>query len=154
VITHEVFHCLETEIDRAPIHKWINEGLARWVDLALFPKTNLRGALENLSESYNTPQRPLSKRAYDAVGFWAHVEDATGNLWHEIPKIIRADAHHGDAHAAHQRGQPSSQRSATRIASVSSSTQGVSASTGLPKPNSRSEPSLAFMAAFPRARMR
>jgi hypothetical protein len=92
VIAHEVFHCFQKEIAPLAYHenKWLEEGLARWVDLTLFPNTHLALALKALTEYYATPGKPLFTRSYDAVGFWAHVQDVTGNLWRRIPAIVRA----------------------------------------------------------------
>jgi hypothetical protein len=101
VLAHEVFHCFEWEITRRLTHDWVTEGLARWVDLTLFPHTHLAGALESLTQYYDTPQQSLFRRSYDAVGFWAHAEDKTHDLWAKIPEIIRTDAYGSDAAAAH-----------------------------------------------------
>ncbi|MGA9875516.1 MAG: hypothetical protein WBQ21_06890 [Solirubrobacteraceae bacterium] len=99
VLAHEVFHCFEAEITRRDLHAWVDEGLARWVDLTLFPQTHLKEALGSLTQYYNNPQRPLFQRSYDAVGFWAHVQDKTHDLWSKIPDIIRTDAYVSDASA-------------------------------------------------------
>jgi hypothetical protein len=44
-------------------------GLARWVDMTLFPHTHLSESLASLTQYYNSPQRSLLMRSYDAVGF-------------------------------------------------------------------------------------
>ena len=92
ILAHEVFHCFEKEITpEAPTEdNWIEEGLARWVDLTLFPHTHLAIALDSLSSYYAHPEKSLFARSYDAVGFWAHVEDVDHDLWGRIPTIVRA----------------------------------------------------------------
>jgi hypothetical protein len=94
VIAHEVFHCFQKEITpQAKFESgWLEEGLARWVDLSLFPNTHLAVALGSLTEYYETPERELFDRKYDAVGFWAHVQDVTHELWKHIPAIVFAGA--------------------------------------------------------------
>jgi hypothetical protein len=98
VVAHEVFHCFQKEItpEAKYEHNWIEEGLARWVDLSLFPKTHLAAALKALTEYFASPQKSVFARSYDAVGFWAHVQDVTGNLWSRIPAIVRAGVHDHD----------------------------------------------------------
>jgi hypothetical protein len=100
VIAHEVFHCFQKEITpQAKFESgWLEEGLARWVDLTLFPNTHLAVALGSLTEYYETPERSLFDRRYDAVGFWAHVQDVTGELWKRIPAIVKAGVdYHNEA---------------------------------------------------------
>jgi hypothetical protein len=98
VIAHEVFHCFQKEITPEAKYEsgWLEEGLARWVDLTLFPKTHLAVALASLTEYYETPARSLFDRRYDAVGFWAHVQDVTHDLWKRIPEIVRAGVNYKD----------------------------------------------------------
>jgi hypothetical protein len=105
VLVHEVFHCYEHQIAPAMTRfneaggavknegEWIIEGLAKWVDLTFFPLVAPAGfedGIKSLTEYYKTPSRSLFARAYDAVGFWAHVQDVSGDLWNRIPDILRA----------------------------------------------------------------
>lgn len=95
ILAHEVFHCFEKEIapDNGEENDWISEGLARWVDLTLFPATHLQVALASLTNYYASPGKSLFSRRYDSVGFWAHVQDVYGDLWERIPAIVRAGIH-------------------------------------------------------------
>jgi hypothetical protein len=99
VLAHEVFHCYEHEIAPGFLShegKWIWEGLARWVDMTLFPNTTSNKSLKSLSYYYDTPSTSLPERdhdpetGHDGVGFWAHVQDVTGDLWLRIPEILKA----------------------------------------------------------------
>ncbi len=74
-------------------------GLARWADLTLFPHTGFAVALKALTEYYGSPRKSLFTRSYDAVGFWAHLQDTTGKLWERIPAIVRGDVGGNDARA-------------------------------------------------------
>ena len=96
VLAHEVFHCFEHQIAPDIVTKdgeknaspWVIEGLARWVDLDLYPSdpdTELYGAIPYYVDHSG---RGLFERTYDAAGFWGHVEDVTHDLWKRIPKII------------------------------------------------------------------
>ncbi len=128
VLIHEDFHCYEHQIApdawrvvhhtlKEEAHRgilegklgdegerveanWIIEGLARWVDLTLYPATE-EGGLKNLTEYYETPKRSLFTRSYDSVGFWAHLQDVSGGaLWHRIPAIIQAGVNFNNQKAA------------------------------------------------------
>ena len=107
VLAHEVFHCFEHQI--APdivttngnpnASSWVIEGLARWVDLDLYPTNPDKELYGSVPYYVDHPARGLFARTYDAVGFWGHLEDVTHDLWHRIPKIIEddVDLHDGAA---------------------------------------------------------
>gem|GEM_PF-6940075 len=101
VLLHEVFHCYEYDItpNSHSDHEWVMEGLARWADLTIFPRTGFGLALKALTQYYGSPQKSLFARSYDAVGFWAHLQDTTGKLWERIPAIVRGDVGGDDARA-------------------------------------------------------
>lgn len=115
VLVHEDFHCYEHQFapDMSRVvgddgsdkneGDWIIEGLAKWVDLTLFPLVGEGGfeeGLKSLTQYYSTPGTTLFDRSYDAVGFWAHVQDLTGDLWARIPAIVRAGANEHNQPAA------------------------------------------------------
>ncbi len=41
---------------------------------------------------FGTSTATLFSRSYDAVGFWGHLEDVSGDLWARIPSILRKAA--------------------------------------------------------------
>jgi hypothetical protein len=91
-LAHEVFHCFQ--FDLAPstwktIPDWIMEGMADWAALSVDPVSyaNTDGALGTYLTS---TRKPLFSRDYDAVGFWGHVQDVTGNLWSRVAQILNA----------------------------------------------------------------
>jgi hypothetical protein len=99
IITHELFHCYQIQLlhgafgTAASSEKWMIEGLARWVDLTLFASNPVPAALNDLESYFKNSTVPLFGRAYDAVGFWGHLDDIDGgDLWSRIPAIIRAGA--------------------------------------------------------------
>lgn len=93
VLLHEVFHCFEYEVTPGAHHDndWVLEGLARWADLTLYPQTTFVVALKNLADYFDTPERTVFSRSYDAVGFWAHAQDVTGDLWQRVKQIVQDD---------------------------------------------------------------
>jgi hypothetical protein len=106
-LTHEIFHCFEYSFTPAAHtdSDWILEGLARWADLTLFPDTHLALALKALDQYYTSPQLSLFARSdgpgkgYDAVGFWAHLQDTTGDVWHRVREVVIAGVHGNNAAA-------------------------------------------------------
>ena len=104
VLLHEDFHCYEYDVTPAAHteNDWILEGLARWADLTVFPDTHLTLALKALTQYYSTPQTSLFARSrdvsggYDSVGFWAHVQDATGEMWQRVRDVVLAGVHGND----------------------------------------------------------
>jgi hypothetical protein len=100
LIAHEVFHCFQHQIapDMYTVNgdkdesSWIIEGLARWVDLSLYPTDPVPDLYAWVPRYVDTSTRQLFTRSYDAVGFWGHVQDVTGDLWQRIPAILKSGA--------------------------------------------------------------
>ena len=97
IITHEMFHCYEVQIERtenyahvANTEAWVQEGLARWVDMTLFSSDPIAESRESLKTYFATSTVSLFARRYDAVGFWGHLQDVSGDLWLRIPRILEA----------------------------------------------------------------
>jgi hypothetical protein len=89
-LAHEVFHCFEFSLAPTVWDKlggWVREGLAEWVaeDVVKPPFADVNGFLEAY---IGVPDQPVLQRGYSAVGFWGHVQDADGDLWSKIPKIL------------------------------------------------------------------
>ena len=80
----------------------MQEGLARWVDTTLFASDPIFISRDTFMEYFLTSQTALFDRSYDAVGFWGHLQDVSGDLWHRIPAILTAAVNGRDAalHAA------------------------------------------------------
>jgi hypothetical protein len=119
VLVHEVFHCFEHQIEPGMVttenesneDKWIIEGLARWVDLTLYPSTPIPYAFKAITEYSSSSATDLFTRSYDAVGFWGHLQDVTrGALWSRIPAILIAGValNDGSAFRAAVRGEETS----------------------------------------------
>jgi hypothetical protein len=89
-LAHEVFHCFEFSLTPTVWDKvgaWVREGLAEWVaeDVVKPPYAQAGGFLETY---IGLPDQPVLQRGYSAIGFWGHVQDADGDLWSKIPKIL------------------------------------------------------------------
>ncbi|MGO9959553.1 MAG: hypothetical protein ACLP50_26850 [Solirubrobacteraceae bacterium] len=100
-ITHELFHCYQYQINpgiNGDVGDWLIEGLARWVDLTLFASNPYPPLLAKSLELYFASSgSDLLRRKYDAVGFWGHLQDITGDLWTRIPRILGATTGGDDA---------------------------------------------------------
>ena len=102
-MAHEVWHCFEGQIvgpsrywsqDLAP---WIQEGEAEWVGNSVVPDAPL-GA-QAYWDYFFKPDLPLFSRAYDAVGFYAHLNDAGLKPWSTLKPILEAKSN-GEAFKA------------------------------------------------------
>ncbi len=92
LIAHEVFHCFEADIGtvaksikRPP---WIVEGMAEWAGETLAGGSQVGAGYWDAWLS--SPWRMLIKRAYDAVGFYAHVDDNGVEMWDVVDAAIAA----------------------------------------------------------------
>lgn len=93
LMTHETFHCFQQAIhktqavhDNAP--DWITEGQATWVGLELGgPSPNY----ERFWDRYLLqPWLSLTSRAYDAVGFYAHLAETGTDPWTVFRPMLEA----------------------------------------------------------------
>jgi hypothetical protein len=92
-LAHEVFHCYQFDLRGAnawtPLPAWIREGTADWAARIVDPTPySVDGGSTTLY--IQTPDTQLFTRAYDAVGFWGHVQDTFGDLWARLPSIFNA----------------------------------------------------------------
>ena len=94
LMTHEVFHCFQQAIERTrakydTIPNWISEGQATWVGM------ELGGPSPNYSRFWDKylvePQTSLITRSYDAVGFYAHLQESGIDPWTVFRPMIEAD---------------------------------------------------------------
>jgi hypothetical protein len=102
VVTHEVFHCYQEQIEGSAdpeitaTEPWLQEGLARWVDMETssppipYSLASLQAYFASSTVSlFNRKAPPGSPlNGYDAVGFWGHLQDDSGNLWARIPYTL------------------------------------------------------------------
>lgn len=93
VLAHEVFHCVQQQLlgGGRPRGFWIEEGSADWAANAVFRVSRDVGG-GNQRAYFQTPEKVLTGRAYDAVGFWGAAEDlgGAGSLWGKLPGVFRA----------------------------------------------------------------
>jgi hypothetical protein len=99
-VYHEVFHCfaarmfpdLKTYYTVKPAFPWVIEGQAEWVgdSLAGTDEGTPYHWTEYLSKP--GPGRSLFARSYDALGFYAHLENAGGNPWKVLDPMLKAIA--------------------------------------------------------------
>ena len=82
LVAHEVAHCFSWALRpiESPWLPWLEEGSATWVGYEFI------GGSTSYDPAFWTqwllePDKRLYSRAYDAVGFFAHIEDSGANPW-------------------------------------------------------------------------
>lgn len=98
---HEVWHCFQAELlgldayysPKTP--PWLIEGSATWVGGSIAEDWTGPGysdfALTGWWKNYlNSPGRPLYKRSYDALGFFAHLSHNVYNPWNNFDAMFQA----------------------------------------------------------------
>lgn len=107
---HEVFHCFEydlgTILQAAKRPAWIIEGMSEWVGESVSGGSALSqwtwaGWLDTAA------YRPLFARAYDAIGFYAHLNDSGIEVWSRLdPAILASDVDSATAYEVLIDGAP------------------------------------------------
>lgn len=89
-VAHEVFHCFQYAIAADVSHvlrgqDWIYEGQAAWVEVDL---TGPNDVVLGLYRSWFCDASPLTDRTYDAVGFYATLDEMGIDPWSIFPDMI------------------------------------------------------------------
>ena len=85
ILAHELMHCFVfqylgmTTYDLPP---WVGEGIPAWVGEDLSGGTSLSETWWR--DHLTLPERPLYGRAYDAIGFYAHLDEVGTDPWTTI----------------------------------------------------------------------
>jgi hypothetical protein len=94
-LAHEAFHCVESLIageshDYQYPHSadWVVEGLCAWVGLTMSEATQSTDAAQ--LRKYFGLLGSVFNDTEVAAGFFSHVQQVHGNLWHRIPSILEA----------------------------------------------------------------
>jgi hypothetical protein len=99
IAAHEVFHCFQFAWRGYALpDAWITEGTAEWVadTVAPAPLSDDGWPLEYI----DTSNSPLFSRAYDAIGFWGHVQDSEPDLWTRLRSVVLANSNNAAYQAA------------------------------------------------------
>ncbi|HTW09306.1 MAG TPA: hypothetical protein VME46_17500, partial [Acidimicrobiales bacterium] len=101
-LMHEMFHCFQgadyptlAQFNDAPT--WLIEGSAQWVAQSLAPSAAQGDGWWDLYLEH--PTIPLFSRSYDAIGFFAHMDETGTDPWHAFDKIFRAAPTSAQAYA-------------------------------------------------------
>lgn len=91
VLAHEIFHCFQMDGYRAmgafaTAPAWVVEGQASWVGAALATDYTA----PEWSSYLTVPTDALTRRAYDAIGFYAHLEETGTDPWTVFPEMWAA----------------------------------------------------------------
>ena len=100
ILAHEVFHCFQldgyrTEEAAAEAPAWIMEGQANWVSGYLIDFVNYEW-LPYLQK----PQQKLTTRSYDAIGFYAHLDETGVSPWNVMADMWLAGTNNAEAFIA------------------------------------------------------
>jgi hypothetical protein len=104
VVAHELFHCYQYDLpkklaDSFAVPAWLAEGAAAWVG------EEFTVAGSTVGQQYwtiwlKTPNGSLFARAYDAIGFYAHLADSTIDPWPLLDRMhIKAAGSGGSSDA-------------------------------------------------------
>jgi hypothetical protein len=91
ILAHETFHCFQLDALRtievyAREPAWVMEGQATWVAAYLVDDFVEKAWIAYLQR----PTKPLTKRAYDAIGFYAHLAETGINPWSVFEDMLLA----------------------------------------------------------------
>ncbi len=93
LVAHELTHCFQARTTvEAQLNSsgasWVVEGGASWAGLEVSGPTNLMS--NHWHEYLDHPETPLFSRAYDAVGFFAHLAESGTDPWPVLIPMINA----------------------------------------------------------------
>ena len=89
VLTHEVVHCYQDrETNGADVTDWVEEGAATWVGATLAPGSAIAAA--KWEPYLEEPVKSLFFRAYDGVGFFAHLAHVGVDVAPRIVPMMKA----------------------------------------------------------------
>lgn len=105
LLAHEVYHCFQLELlgieGQARLPEWLKEGSATWVG-----ETFVGGSIASAThwKRYLETAGSLLDRDYDAVGFFAHLQNHGVNLWRELDDLLQLPSALAFAQAARDAG--------------------------------------------------
>jgi hypothetical protein len=90
LLAHEVYHCFQIELlgieAQSRLPQWLKEGSATWVG-ETFAGSSIASATH--WERYLRTAGSLLERDYDAVGFFAHLQNSGVNVWRELDDLLQ-----------------------------------------------------------------
>ncbi len=96
VISHEVFHCFQDQVLGSynawkGVPAWLGEGEAMFVGESLASSNNPKS--KQFWKNYvDHPNTHLFDRDYDAVGFYAHLQDVGINVWKLLLPMVKQNS--------------------------------------------------------------
>ncbi len=96
IISHEVFHCFQDQALGSynawkGVPAWLSEGEAMFVGESLASSNNPKSK-EFWKNYVDYPNKHLFDRDYDAVGFYAHLQDVGINVWKLLLPMVTEDS--------------------------------------------------------------
>jgi hypothetical protein len=106
-LTHELWHCYEAQImgvgaftnasNAHPLNvngaSWLIEGSAEWVGECSVGDCGTQGSFISgqwWDQYLSNPQTPLFQRGYDAIGFYAHMQESGISPFERLPAMLTA----------------------------------------------------------------
>jgi hypothetical protein len=94
-IAHEVFHCLQYQIVGSSaafdtLGDWLTEGGATFAACSYSEDDEV--SRKNYADYVTTPERSLTSRDYDAMGFFAHTQQSGVDALRTMPAVLTAPA--------------------------------------------------------------
>ncbi len=97
-MAHEAFHCLQSDLfptvqdgdDTLTASPWIVEGQAAWVGEEVAGPDTGQYAEDWWKAYLLTPRTPLTKRDYDAIGFYSHLAETGNDPWKVLVPMLTA----------------------------------------------------------------
>jgi hypothetical protein len=100
-MAHEVWHCFQGQILGVDAYwtrpSWIMEGGAEWVGDTISPANQPDGWWDDYVPD---PGAGLFSRTYDAIGFFAHIDDAKLDTWSRMIEMLNASGSNAAAFEA------------------------------------------------------
>jgi hypothetical protein len=110
MIAHEVWHCFQGAVlglarfwDPAE-PAWVSEGQAEWVGASVYPNAPINAMF--WPDYLASPATPLTKRSYDAIGFYVQLAQSGVDVWSRLVPTLLASGHAASYAAAGAQADP------------------------------------------------
>lgn len=99
-MAHEAFHCIQSDLfptvkdgdDTLAASPWLVEGEAAWVGEVVAGPDDGRYTDPWWDGYLTEPRSPLTKRDYDAIGFYSHMDETGNDPWPVLVPMLTAGA--------------------------------------------------------------
>lgn len=93
-MAHELIHCYQQVWTETNPPAWIADGLAEWGGMTALVEAGggvgHQATADWFANYYQTPSRKLFDRSYDAVAWWAHLQEQGADVWAKLRQASTA----------------------------------------------------------------